>query len=434
MQAGFGRDVEAIRLLADTKAKFMRESNGKHKDRIRSEINELQNRIREQLGAASRQGVIDWRIEFGDVFDEDIGFDVAIANPPYGISIKDRRTALIGQSDSYAHFMALAVEIAPSGVLAFITPTSWETGQGFKAFRQYLFSNMALQSLVNLPYDVFATPYVDTAITIGQIGRAPKTAFHLATLEKRVELDLTRISDYMDPTDWSAVAVDVDMRVPLLGWAADLFGRIHTKAMPLGKVASSKRGIEAYQYDIFSEQKPGAMPFFGGQVQRYETRSSHTDSFVVISDRDLPFHEGPRILTRRIVSRVNRLMSVVAYDDFVVKKDIYVIRLASNDPRRLSAFLAILNSSLMSFLYLSRSAAAVKDDFRQVTLSGLRELPIIFPQSSETTELLQLVAERERREGDIVDLERRIDGIVYRTYGVTEAEQQDIGAWLAQAG
>ena len=47
------------------------------------------------------------------------------------------------------------------------------------------------------------------------------------------------------------------------------------------------------------------------------------------------------------------------------------------------SLLAIFNSSLTSFLYLSRSTAAVKDDFRQVTLAGLRELPVTLPESPE---------------------------------------------------
>ena len=102
--------------------------------------------------------------------------------------------------------------------------------------------------------------------------------------------------------------------------------------------------------------------------------------------------------------------------------------------RNSRALLAILNSSLMSFLYLSRSAALVKDDFRQVTLSGMRELPIIFPDAKAMSELVELVANRESRNCDIADLERRIDAIIYRTYGVTEGEQAAIAEWLARPG
>ena len=153
-----------------------------------------------------------------------------------------------------------------------------------------------------------------------------------------------------------------------------------------------------------------------------------------MSERESSYHEGPRIWTRRIVSRANRLMSALTCDEFVVKKDIYLTKPNFDDAQKLAALLAILNSSLMSFLYLSRSTAAVKDDFRQVTLSGLRELPIIFPDAKAMVELAQLVQSREKQENNVADLERRIDAIIYRTYGVTEAEQEAIEEWLARSG
>ena len=118
----------------------------------------------------------------------------------------------------------------------------------------------------------------------------------------------------------------------------------------------------------------------------------------------------------------------------VVKEAILPIKPNFDDPHELAALLAILNSSLMSFLYLSRSTAAVKDDFRQVTLSGLRELPIIFPDAATMAELVELVSARERNARDVTDLERRIDESIYSTYGISSAEQEAIESWLARSG
>ncbi len=435
VQGALGQDPEQFRRLGQLKAEYMRASLGPDKERLKAAIQQTEAGIREALGVVGAAGdVMDWRVEFAEVFAQGRGFDIAIANPPYGITVKDRRSAAIGHTDSYTNFMGLAGDLAPDGVMAYVTPTSWETGERFKKFRQYLFGKMTLQSVVNLPYDVFETPYVDTAITIGMMGQPPSATFRLATLEKRAELDLTQIADYMTSADWAAVAGDAGLRVPLLDWAASLFGRVGAKATPLGEITSSKRGIEAYQFDILSCRESAALPFFGGQVQRYEIQSSLAENFVVVSNREVPYHEGPRIWTRRIVSRANRLLSAVAYDDFVVKKDIYVTKPNFDDPHKLVALLAILNSSLISFLYLSRSTAAVKDDFRQVTLSGLRELPIIFPDATAMAKLVQLVSAREQQEGDIEDLEQRIDAIIYETYGVTDAEQEAIATWLARPG
>ena len=434
VQGTLGQDTEQFRQLGELKGEYLRASTGTDKERLRQRIGELNGDIRQALGVVAMDSVVDWRVEFAEVFAARRGFDIVIANPPYGITVKDRRSAAIRHTDSYTNFMGLASDLAPNGVMAYITPTSWETGERFKKFREYLFGKMTLQSVVNLPYDVFETPYVDTAITIGVMGRPPSATFRLATLEKRVELDLTKISDYVTSVDWSAIAGDASLRVPLLDWAASLFGRVGAKATTLGQITSSKRGIAEYKYDILNSPVADALPFFDGQVQRYEVSVPSEHNFVVISNREMPFHRGFRILTRRLVSRANRLSFARTDDKFVVKEAILPIKPNFDDPQKLAALLAILNSSLISFLYLSRSTAAVKDDFRQVTLSGLRELPIIFPEATAIAELAQLVSARERHEGDIEDLEQRIDAITYQTYGVTHTEQEAISTWLARPG
>jgi hypothetical protein len=109
-------------------------------------------------------------------------------------------------------------------------------------------------------------------------------------------------------------------------------------------------------------------------------------------------------------------MSSVAYDEIVVKKDTCITKASFDEPNERIALLAILNSSLMSFLYLSSSTAA-GDDFRRATLSGLRELLIVTPDAKA-----------------MVDLERRIDAIMYRTYGATGAEREATAKWLAKPG
>ena len=146
-------------------------------------------------------------------------------------------------------------------------------------------------------------------------------------------------------------------------------------------------------------------------------------------------HNGPRILTRRIINRSNRLMSARTIEKYVVKKDLYAIKLLCNSATRLATLLAIMNSKLMSFLLLSRSATATRDDFRQVTLTELRELPIIFPDSiSLERELYQLVLAREHQEDETVDIEHYIDKIIYQIYGVTHKEKEAIDEWLKRSG
>jgi len=71
--------------------------------------------------APAPEGSVDWRVEFAEVFAQNGGFDIAIANPPYvryqdiGDGLDSIRSiyegATIGRSDLYCYFYARAFEL-----------------------------------------------------------------------------------------------------------------------------------------------------------------------------------------------------------------------------------------------------------------------------------------------------------------------------------
>jgi len=72
-------------------------------------------------------------------------FDLVIGNPPYGKikqtpALKERFSqSLHGHPNLYGVFTQLAIELCrPSGVIAFVTPTSWLSGEYFKKLRQFV--------------------------------------------------------------------------------------------------------------------------------------------------------------------------------------------------------------------------------------------------------------------------------------------------------
>ncbi len=72
-------------------------------------------------------------------------FDLVIGNPPYGKikqtpALKQRFSeSLHGHPNLYGVFTQLAIELCrPSGVIAFVTPTSWLSGEYFKKLREFV--------------------------------------------------------------------------------------------------------------------------------------------------------------------------------------------------------------------------------------------------------------------------------------------------------
>ena len=127
----------------------------------------------------------------------------------------------------------------------------------------------------------------------------------------------------------------------------------------------------------------------------------------------------------------------------VFKKDInpFIIVGEDWDSRYI---LGILNSRLISYLYVTTSSIATKDDFRQTTLAELRRLPMRKLDRSNTLEnehhkrMVQMVEsmlqlhknlsrvktdqERTALQRQIDATDKQIDALVYELYGLTEDE------------
>jgi adenine-specific DNA-methyltransferase len=81
-------------------------------------------------------------------------YDFIISNPPYkkisktDIEAKIMDEVVYGQPNLYFMFMAMACKLLKeNGEMVFIVPKSWTSGLYFKAFREYLLSNMRIERI-----------------------------------------------------------------------------------------------------------------------------------------------------------------------------------------------------------------------------------------------------------------------------------------------
>jgi hypothetical protein len=108
------------------------------------------------------------------------GYDLVIGNPPYGRVVLDasmRETyarSLFGHANLYGLFTDLALRLAkPTGVVAYLTPTSFLGGQYFKELRRLL-TAVATPKAFDLVADregVFDDVLQETLLTTYQMGR-----------------------------------------------------------------------------------------------------------------------------------------------------------------------------------------------------------------------------------------------------------------------
>jgi len=98
----------------------------------------------------------------------------------------------------------------------------------------------------------------------------------------------------------------------------------------------------------------------------------------------------PKILIRRVINRQDRLMAGYTMDRMVFKKDLNPFIVISDAWNPLFV-LGIINSRLISYLYMNTSSIAMKDDFRQTTLAELRRLPIPVAGGAKCERMVTLV-------------------------------------------
>ena len=255
VQGTLGYDAEEVQRLGRLKADFMQASLGSDKERLRQKIREAADGVREALGDIGVvQGVIDWRVEFAEVFARKRGFDIALANPPYiqlqkdGGKLADLYKSagfetFVRTGDIYQLFFERGCQLLrPSyGLLAYITSNSWLRAEYGKGLRRFFSENHTPMSLLDLGKDVFDSAIVDSSVLLLRTGSA-NGAF------RAVDMDSVPNSDFppeegqwgqirpsgevpwsiLSPLEKSVMDKMIAKGTPLKAWAISIYRGVTT--------------------------------------------------------------------------------------------------------------------------------------------------------------------------------------------------------------
>jgi type I restriction-modification system DNA methylase subunit len=143
---------------------FMRTHNYGLKAPLKKEIEEIEQHIAAWMHAGAAVSGFDWAVKFAGVFVSG-GFDIILANPPYGISCEDplrfqyfpRVKGEDPQSkDSYGLFIARGLQMLKSGgILTYIVSDTWRTIRTHYPLRKKLINETQLMHVLDLPSWIF---------------------------------------------------------------------------------------------------------------------------------------------------------------------------------------------------------------------------------------------------------------------------------------
>ena len=331
----------------------------------------------------------DWKKEFPSIMNAD-GFDVVVGNPPYGAELKENQINTFqykyksfGQNnDIYTCFYENTHALGKNQFIAgFITPVSWQTNEKYLSLRTYFIDNFNLNKAIKLPYDIFEDAYIDTGIYI--FTNKKKVDYQTLVYDFHPKEKMS--SDTLFKLNFQVLESKVWQKnknsiIVLNANYYTLNTKITINSINLAEISQSIRGILASPSDILEKKvTSNHKPYFLGDVYRYQIYDNQkwVDYGVNLKEKpnDYSWFTGERILIRRIISRKFRIMATYTSEEFVNKKDLYILKIIDTE-YDIKFILTLLNSNLFSFLKTKGSTNATKDDFSQITLSDVRNLPI----------------------------------------------------------
>ena len=391
-----------------------------------------------------------WHTWFHDVFSQG-GFDIVIGNPPYGANIdniievykKKFKRLVKNYADIYKMFMGEGISLLKTnGTMCFITPNTYLSQPRYKDIRSFII-NYNIEKIVNLGMDVFKNAVVPVCISIIQnmpnrgsydyYDASNLTRFHFESIDCCI-VSLTEILKFDDINFMPSNKIDslffedvFDIR--------DAGIQYHRSNIGL----KNKGGNDLYERlfskneNHFSKSHP---VWYGKLINRYY-KSDITDEYfnldyktILKSNENVSFNKEAFSRKEKIIWRQTAPYPIATIDNNYIwfRNTIQCawIREKYENQISLMAALAIFNSQYIKFQY-NKIVQESGRPFPQVKLTHLKKLPFIIP-NIDTNKKLEYLASKiikfknSNLNADTSALEREIDQLVYKLYGLTEEE------------
>jgi hypothetical protein len=447
--------------LEKLKARYFDEPDKEKKDRYKEQIEQTIHEL------TNGNEVFDFEIYFSEVFHRNGGFDVVIANPPYidGQFIsrdelqfyKERFRSAEGKVNLFNLLIERGVGILRSkGCLTFIVPTPILRNSRYRSIRSLILEQTQIETIVVFNDLPFESAVVENVVLVLQKG-----LHELKERPTKVIFDFNFVAQHMTNQLWFSKAKDKRFLVTLTNDDMQIIDRLKASCIPLGEICNIRDGIST-GFKPFPEillgKKVGSKfvsangksePFDpsvhkkiidGGEFTKYspihwEGRYIKYDKQIEqnprppkgkpfncqLRDRAI-FESSTKILSRQTS---DRLIATLDTDRFYTRNSIHNLIIATTDTD-IKYILGLFNSRLLNFIY-QKTTEEIGKVLPQVHIADLKELPIPKPDKDQQMPIIQLVdrilaAKKRNPEADTSALEREIDQLVYKLYGLTEEE------------
>lgn len=401
----------------------------------------------------------DWQLAFPEQLGRG-GFDLIIANPPYGLSRDGRvpsaenaalkrayREFRTGKVNRYLLFMARSWQLlAPRGAVSLLVPNAWLGIRAGEQLRQMLLMQGAIVRITELGSGIFGDPSVEPVIV--ELSKSPqqrivvRTRMNSGEVREKFSLSTTDCLNHPSaviPLEWDAEGAELLAtlrgKAILLGSPESPFlPRIALQAYATGKGTPPQTTAQVKQHLFHTRvaDQPCCVPYLEGRdIARFSLCWS--GSYLkygpwLAEPQPLERFTSPRVIVREILSPAPQLISAVFCDQpFIYNRSaLHILGRPLTSVEQLQALTALLNSSLISFVIIMAGRKSQRTLFPKLVNDDLRALPLPTSFAAAVPCLAELTRAAQQVKGNPTEIDARINQAVFELFGLTASQQQTV--------
>ncbi|MBU0591688.1 MAG: TaqI-like C-terminal specificity domain-containing protein [Candidatus Micrarchaeota archaeon] len=382
-----------------------------------------------------------WKLHFLEVFQrENPGFDVVIANPPYGEIIKDNKDAFKntyecteGKYEIYKYFIEKGLSLLrDKAVLIYITPDTWLTLGYFKKLRNMVICKNNLKLLTAPLYNVFEAATVDTIVSLIQKDGSEDDIIVFDLYNKQTVKKIVKTackSDYDNVINLKQTNLVIE--------------KLDNSKNTLNDISEIWQGLIAYASksqprEFTSEKRESPLHrklLFGGDIGKYfiSWKKSLYLKYGEWLHRPRPVYifDKPKILVQRIRNPKlkDRIIAAIDRNKFINGTGLSNILILEEFENKylIDSILGIINSSLINywFSYYFHDVNIKPEQLRKIPIEYdqkiFQDIKLIVDQILSITKDDDYLKNSDKQE-KVKRLEKEIDKLVYELYDLTEDE------------
>jgi hypothetical protein len=408
----------------------------------------IEDELREMTHGNQVRNFFPWKLYFADVFLKKGGFDVVIANPPYGVKFTKEEKKIYNklfkhqnyQLDSYLLFLEKAVElVVTSGNVNYIIPNPWLTNLKLINIRKLITNHTKILSITHYMRKVFDAT-VDTEVVILEKSTPEDHVVQIRIFEDKNQI----IENFKKQKKWQKLDGE-PINIFLDARSEDILSRIRTDTDMMKELCKIVVGMKPYQKGKGRPKQTKKIVenrIFDSNYQKdgqYKPllRGKDIDKYIIKWGGDRWIKYGDWLAEPRPSANFNAdekivirqtgdsLIATLDTKKFICMNNMHIIHVI-NKKYSNRYILALLNSKLMNYYYQSLNPEK-GEALAEVKKENVEKLVIKNATTNEQASFIEIVEKilSDKRTDPSIDtskLESKIDHMVYKLYGLTEEE------------